>query len=157
MFRNIKYGVENLIYWFKVIWNDRSWDSYFIFIILKHKLSQMEKDFRLKGMHVGSNKDADKMKICILLLNRIINDNYWDLAGGEKHYRKWGTPELSSEPIDKEFSRLIINHENCKTEEDEKQMNKEFKEISKKEEYLKKQDVRYLFHIISKHIFTWWD
>lgn len=155
--RSIKYGIENLIYWFKIIWTDRNWDSYYIFEILRHKLIKMEEIFREEGMHVDANKDADKMKVCILLLNRIINDNYWELAGGEKHWEKWGTPQFSSEPIDDEFSRLIVTHKNCKTEEDEKQMNKEFRGICKHEYKLSKQDIKYLFHLMAKHILTWWD
>ena len=36
----------------------------------------MEKNFRLRGMSVNSEKDAHNIKKCVLLLDRLINDDY---------------------------------------------------------------------------------
>ena len=42
-YRKFKQGIGNLIYYFKVIWNDRQWDWEFIMKIEKKKLDRMIK------------------------------------------------------------------------------------------------------------------
>ena len=71
-------GIENIIEWFPVIYQDRWWDHSFLYSILKKKLEIMEREFRCCGVSARAEKDADKMKICILLLDRLINDDYID-------------------------------------------------------------------------------
>lgn len=75
-FRSIKPGVKNLIKWFPVIWKDRWWDHSYLYSILRYKLSLMEEGFRTSGISVNSEKDARNIKICILLLDRLIKDDY---------------------------------------------------------------------------------
>jgi len=41
--RQIRQGIKSLIIWFPVIWKDRWWDQYFIYVVLRHKLHLMEK------------------------------------------------------------------------------------------------------------------
>ena len=76
--RNLKEGIRNIIEWFPVIYEDRWWDYSFLYSILRKKLSLMEKGFREDGICLNSEKDAKKMKICVLLLDRLINDDYID-------------------------------------------------------------------------------
>jgi len=149
-------GIKNLWKWKSIIWNDRWWDSYFLFKILKFKLEQMEENFRERGIHVSAEKEADKMKICVLLLDRLIKDEY-DENVFKHHYEKWGEPEFSSSEINDELSQLHITHKNVITEEDEKQERKEFRILCKKPYKMEKQDVEYLFKLLSKNILTWWD
>jgi hypothetical protein len=75
---DIKQGVKNLIYWFPAVWLDRWWDHFFLYRILIRKLSQMEKGFREHGHSTNSEKDAKNIKICILLLDRLVKDGYID-------------------------------------------------------------------------------
>ena len=149
-------GIKNLWKWKKVIWNDRWYDSYFLFKLLKFKLENMEYKFRKDGMHLNNGKDADKMKICILLLDRIIKDEYHDNIF-RYHDKKWGEPELSWDEYDNENSILNITHKNVLTEGDKKQENKEFRILSKRESKMKQNDVNYLFKLFSKYILMWWD
>lgn len=74
----IKQGIKNLVFWFPVVWLDRWWDHSFLYSILRHKLKQMEKGFRMYGISVNSERDAKNIKKCILLLDRLINDDYID-------------------------------------------------------------------------------
>jgi len=83
--RGIKRGVKNLVFWFPVIWLDRWWDHSFLYPILRRKLEHMEENFRLGGCHKNNKKDAFKMKKCVLLLDRLINDAYIDY----KNERGW--------------------------------------------------------------------
>jgi len=80
-FRGIKPGLANVIRWFPVIYKDRWWDHSFLYSILRYKLLLMEKGFRTYGMSTNSEKDAHNIKICRLLLDRLVNDAYIDYEG----------------------------------------------------------------------------
>lgn len=73
---NFKVGVKNIWFWLPIIYLDRWWDHVYFYRILRHKLTQMEKGFKHQGMCVNSVRDAKNMKTCILLLDRLINDDY---------------------------------------------------------------------------------
>lgn len=47
-----------------------------MFKIIRFKLSLMEEKFRTRGISTRSEADAKNMKICILLLDRIIKEDY---------------------------------------------------------------------------------
>jgi hypothetical protein len=82
---NFNIGVKNIWRWLPVIYQDRWWDHSFLYPILRKKLELMEKNFRLHGCHLNNEKDAFKMKKCVLLLDRLINDAYIDY----KNERGW--------------------------------------------------------------------
>ena len=75
---NFNIGVKNIWSWLPVIYQDRWWDHSFLYPILRKKLSLMEEGFRKHGHSVNSEKDADNIKKCVLLLDRLINDDYID-------------------------------------------------------------------------------
>ena len=156
-FRNIKYGLENLIMWFPVIWKDRNWDHTFIYEILKHKLDLTQKHLRKYGHHVDAEKDADRIKVCVNLLNRLIKDDYHENAF-KKHHEKWGEPEFNWTDLQgSELSQLQINYKNVKTDQDKANQEKEYRKCIEREEFLKNQDLDLLFKIMRKHIQGWWD
>ena len=80
--RGIKQGTKNLVVWFPIIWQDRWWDHSFLYSILRFKLLLMEEGFRKRGHTVNHLKDAHNIKICKLLLDRLINDAYIDYEQG---------------------------------------------------------------------------
>jgi hypothetical protein len=157
-FSGIKNGILNLITWFPIIWHDRHYDSHYIFLVLRHKLKLTEKHIREHDNHLGAHKDADKIKRCIFILNRIIDDNYFENVM-KRHDEKWGKCDMTFTPIDDKpgYSELIIKHKNVKTDKDEKEQKKHIQRCIRHEGYLQKQDVEYLFKLMSKHIKYWWD
>jgi len=156
--RNIKQGISNLINWFPIVWKDRQWDHTFIYKVLRHKLHMTEQYIRHYGIHVNNEKDADKIRTCVLLLDRLIEDIHFDMAF-KKFHKKWGEATWSLEPTEgePEYSELHISYPNVKDEKDEKFNTKEFKRACEHEDMLRKQDVEYLFKFMRKHIQTWWD
>lgn len=157
--RNIKYGIENLIKWFPVIWQDRDWDHYYLYVILHHKLKRME-HLHIHYSHLMSgSQTAKEIKRCIILLERLMEDKYHENASIE-YNKKWGKPKFNWRPIDDNengCSILEITHKHVKTKEDKKQNIKEFHRICDHERNMRKQDVEYLFKYITKHIEGWWD
>jgi hypothetical protein len=157
-FISLTKGIKNIIKWFPTIYGDRDYDSFFFFVIMRKKLIEMEKLFREYGHHVDSKEDADKMKVCINLLDRLIADEY-----EENEYKKidekLGEIDLNFKPITDRpgVYSCDVSRSGIKTEEDKEKEMKEFKEASQKAVAMKNQDKEMLFKLLNKHILTWWD
>lgn len=74
--RRFKRRIKNLFRWLPVIWKDEQWDYYYIFEILKHKLVLTANHTRKNGYHVSSDYDADRMMLCVRLIEKIQNEDY---------------------------------------------------------------------------------
>jgi len=152
-------GIFITIKWFPIIWNDRQWDNVFFYKILKKKLILIEEAFRSsKACSVNSKREADNIKKCIYILDRLIENNYIDNVY-KFHNKKWGTPEFNCEEIPdmKGYFKLNITHLNVTTSKEKKQEIKEHKNLMMHENYLIKQDLEYLFDTIKKYVQNWWD
>lgn len=75
-FRNIKYGITNLIHWLPIIWNDRDWDWAYTVKVLKHKLSRQKIIFEKYSITLSAPQKAKELSICIKLLDRLEKDEY---------------------------------------------------------------------------------
>lgn len=148
---NIKNGVLNLIKWVPVIWQDRDWDYIFIYRILYFKLKEMEKYQRRDGIVKNHKKIADQIRLCVLLLNRLLKDEYLDNAF-INHDKKWGNLETSFK--DKKFD---VIRGKVITEEDSIQERKESKRLYEHSDDMSCQDSDMLFERMNKHIQGWWD
>lgn len=149
--RDIPYGIRNLLVWFKVIWNDRNWDYHYIFVILRHKLNLMEKAIRNNNNHTEAERDADQIKECVEILDRLINDVYFDLAYKE-YEEKWGELQFRVEN-----NQLKINKPNVQTPEEHEEERHDFKNATMKEHVMKENDIHKLFALMRNNIQGWWD
>jgi hypothetical protein len=157
-FRNIKLGIPNLIKWFPIIWKDRDWDHQYIYEVFRHKLHLTEQFIRSHGVHTNNIADADKIKVCVNLLDRLIKDEYHESAF-KHHEEKWGIADFNWHDSEehKGMSELSITHPNVETDEDKKVERKDFKNACKHEAALREQDLDLLFKNMRKHIQSWWD
>jgi len=155
---DVPQGIENLIKWFPVIWKNRDWDHYFIYVILRHKLHLTETHIREHDIHTNAQQDAAKIKKCVILLDRLIADDYHDMAF-KRHDEKWGEAELNFKdaPDYKDCVEALITHKNVKTPEDKEKERKDFKTSYEHEQYLRNQDKEMLFTMMNKYIEGWWD
>lgn len=147
-----KYGIINLIVWFPIIWANRNWDYYFFYKIIQKKLKLMENLHRFHGHHVGDIDTANQMKICIVLIDKLIKNDYNSTCFDE-YYNKWG----HSYSIEENNKLKIINEKKIKNKEDKIQKKKDFSDCIKEEERLKLKDKNTLFKIITDNIDSWWD
>ena len=67
-FYDIKYRIQNIIYYLPIIWKDRDWDNEYILDLLKYKLKKNEKNLRKYSIAVDSDKTADEIKNVIDLI-----------------------------------------------------------------------------------------
>jgi len=156
--RNIKQGIESLWIWFPVIWRDRQWDHQFIYQVFRHKLHLTEQLIRNHGHHLYHVKDADKIKLCVNLLDRLIKDDYHETAF-KRHEEKWGAVQLNwnNSEDHPDMQEAAITYPNVKTDEDKNSERKDFKIASQNEMKQREQDLDILFKNIRRHIQTWWD
>lgn len=70
--------IHKIIRWIPVIWRDEDYDSYFIFEILKTKLTTVSRYFSDSHelSYVNQERDKEIVDTCIRLINRIQNDYY---------------------------------------------------------------------------------
>ena len=148
-------GIKNLWRWKGVIWNDRQYDQLFLFKTLKKKIDLMIDEFEQVNYYVGAEKDIKNMRICSLLLDRIIKDEYGENVF-KNHDRKWGEIQLSVEEEDDDFSKLNVYREGANTPELKEKEGKQFSRLIRQEEHLKRQDINYLFTLLKKYIRNWW-
>jgi hypothetical protein len=76
--RQFKRRLKNLFCWLPIIWKDEQWDYYYIFEILKHKLLFTAEHTCKYGYHASSNYDADRMMLCVRLIEKIQNEAYME-------------------------------------------------------------------------------
>jgi hypothetical protein len=134
LFHNIVVGLKNLWLWLPIIWNDRQWDHHFFYLLLKHKLELMEDYFRHSAITLDSKKDANKIRLCIFLVNRILEDNYYERA--TRHLPYINLLSHNSNEYRREIKRKLW---------------------VERARMLSRQDLRYLGKLISKHSLSWWD
>ena len=118
---NIRYGIKNLIKWFPVVWKDRDWDQIYLYKSLHFKLKNMEHLHRTNAHYIGSEKEAHNIRVCKLLLERLIDDVYYDKVFMQ-HDKKWGDYVIGKQNT---FDGSIIPRENIKSKEDFEKEKKE--------------------------------
>lgn len=75
---DIRYGVENLVTWFPIIWEDRGWDHYYLLRMMSKKLRSMSVQHRDYGVCLGADRKARQLLIASVLCDRLIKDEYLD-------------------------------------------------------------------------------
>lgn len=71
-----KVGIQNLIKWFHVIWNDRDWDSWYTYEVLKKKLEFQRKYLVENNRVLSVPNDNFYITICLNLIERLQEDYY---------------------------------------------------------------------------------
>ena len=75
--------VRKILDYAPVVLADRNWDECFIWMLLRLKLARCERYFRNDGITVGHIRQADQIRTCVLLLDRLIANAYWQPSFGE--------------------------------------------------------------------------
>ncbi len=77
---DVYYGLENVIRWAPIIWDDRDWDWTYLAIVMEYKLRRMSNHELKYGHHTTSERDGKQQLVCANLLARLIKDDYCDNA-----------------------------------------------------------------------------
>lgn len=71
--------IKNLFRWLPIIWRDENWDYYHIYEVLKYKLMFTSETIRKNGYHVSAKYDADRMMLCVRLIEKVQNEEYMEV------------------------------------------------------------------------------
>ena len=77
---DLVHGVRNLWRWLPIVWFDRDWDWSYLGRMMEQKLrwsAELEEKY---GHHVGSERDARRMRVCAEILHRLQEDDYTEKA-----------------------------------------------------------------------------
>lgn len=152
---NPKRFIINFINYRKFLANNMWFDHSYIFQILKMKLENDVKYYKKYSLSLNSGEYVEEMETCIKLLDRIINDVYFDLAY-EEHDKKWG--KLNMEFKDEDDRKYLeFSRKNVITEEDKEKERKEFLKCCHAESQMRQQDIDNLFDFMKRNILKWWD
>lgn len=130
----------------KILWKHWDDDYYSILVLLRFRLNRIRKLWEKDAIYANSNRIVHDLTVCDALLKRILDESYCELEF-EKHERRWGRVLFTDDGM---------RRENAVCEADQEKSSKEIKRIFDHAEYLKKQDLHYLFTIFEKHLFEWW-
>lgn len=152
-FRRFFGSIGNLIRWFPVIWKDREWDHHYIYEILKLKLSSMAKYFRTRDMWVGEIREAERMELCVRLIERVQTEKYCtDYI--DVIEEKYGPQHA----IFDDHKLVGWNYgEVERTKEENEAISNESRELMMKGVEKHEQAKRILFTLMERHIGSWWD
>jgi len=107
--RKIAWGIRNLIYYFRVVWNDRDWDYAFIEILLMHKLQKTYKRYHsVKYMKNQGQFVTKPLRICVEILQRQDDGFYYMVDNWMDKHNGIGIPDLA-EDRDRRVLCNIIN------------------------------------------------
>lgn len=132
---NIKYFILNIYHHRSSLWYSRPWDYVGVYLVLRDNLKYLSDSIEEHGCSLNKDRQVKKMRVCINLLDRLIEDNYltekveWKPSTGNGPL--WGklTPKYFL-PRGDLFKRG-------------KSLQKEHREI--------------LFILLNKNLHNWWD
>lgn len=156
-FYNIRHFFANLWFYRKFLWEDRPWDSAYLYMGMKVKLENM-----LPAIHgfVGEEERREEMRLCIEILDRLIADEYLTKAEsevtkiyGEAEFKE--TPEYDEDGKVKYYNVDIVRP-NVKTKEDEHKVEKMFHQAVETAESNRQNDLNLLCKTIAEKSRGWW-
>jgi len=141
MFRKIKNffsKIKRLFDYSKVIWGTVDWDYSSIFTLLQYSIQRTR--ISMKAGYCKHDKSKlRKMRVCELLIERILNDDY---------HKSIRDIEMVFGEQKNGIGKITFKYKNGK---------EKFDRDSKIAQDLKEHDYDLLFKIVRKHIRTWWD
>ena len=99
MYIDLKQGMFNIWYWFRIIIKTYYWDSGYLLDIEKHYLKQMLKYFIKSDLTVNNEYVVRDIKICLSLIDIIKNEAEDMSYVNIKNYKRF-IPSLNNEMLD---------------------------------------------------------
>ena len=142
----IKVGISNILWWLKVIWNDRQYDFEFIYVIELRKIQRMIKWWSSREPITEKELILRDLRICEYLLKVII---------GEIDYTTIIESITSSTEYSYKFNHYINTRNSKRFLKITEELNKNHW-VYLNDLYIEK--CRNLYYLIRKYrIETWWD
>jgi len=176
---NIHNGLINIKNWYKYIWEDRNFDSHFIYTILQRKL-ELTRDYQ-----VSNNRHSDiaftnrNITICLNLIEKIKNETYemeyldytkdeWitlpskNVSANESTGEKFKLVEVEIKTVSENLDEFFDKHKSSvrfmKKELEKNRPNYEKKVLAiYVAQYNNTKAKKLLFRILEEQLECWWD
>jgi hypothetical protein len=144
--------------WYRAILKDDcDFDHTYIYKVIRYKLERTRKKIQADDFVMSAGRTAKEIRTAELILDRLIQNDYCRCEL-DSHDEKWGELEIEWKPIENSrFIRSIFYRGKANTLELEEKEGKERRRIYEHEEYMRNQDLDYLFGYMRRKIQGWWD
>lgn len=103
--------IKNIYCFRKTLWHARPYDYEGLLLAMRDQLSMMESPIR-NGYHLYADRTADRIKLCRLLIDRILEGDYrfddYDIDFNHGTMKITKTPLTSEAPRDSKLQRKIL-------------------------------------------------
>lgn len=155
--------IKRVIDWMPVLWDLYEWGYDGLYLVMAQHLDGMESVIR-NGRSVDAAKTADQISYAIGLLNRLIADDFLEIATEPLH-EKWGDGEMQwrdfdgDSPFDDDdlVEYIGVKYPNAETEEDQLRAEAEFRVAYKEADETQDMTRKELFKHIGICLPGWWD
>lgn len=139
--------IWHVLVYIPILWDDVDWDYNSLYKLMIFKMKRMESAIR-DGYNMKADNVADTVKEARLVLERVDNDDYWTWEA----YQDLLIPDeyLEESTVDEKGRFRYVS--NLPDEHDA-----EFRDLCKREEALKRQDLEHFGLLFKKYSRTWWD
>jgi len=170
-FRKLSAGIRNLYRWFPIIWNDRDWDSAFIFRTLKFKLQNTADELERASFFTGYEHEVARIRLCVKLIERV-QEQYYDMEwldyetstfefiptgnldeNGDNYYQM--KSEVIDDRLDAYFEKYPLTYKRVVAKLDDDSSRTRIALYMGHERHAKAK--RLLFNVLNKHIENWWN
>jgi hypothetical protein len=167
-------GIKNLWKWAPVIWNDRDWDDYYIYEIIRNKIKFQADYIEKKDRHLSAKRDSEIMRLVARLI-KLQQDEFYGMEYMDYHKtnfdfiptdetEKYFTIDdtLISENFQEYFNKYPLQYKRVVSGE----INRFKRSIDEKDDKLIAMEIAHenqerckklIFKIMNEHIERWWD
>lgn len=132
---SLLFKLKTLCSWLPIIWNDSPYDRKSLYLVLKHKLQQLQQSFSTVPFS-GDDEEKSRIKKCIHQLDLLIKDDFCKTEY-EDHNKYWDSIE-------------------CLPDDEKKECLAELSAICTLEEKRRDQTIKSLLLSIANNYKKWW-
>ena len=157
--RNVYRNVRRLCSWIPIIWNDRDWDSYYLLIIIRHKLQSVHESSKHWNW-VGSEKATEQLQQCLDDLDKLLDQDDLYVFTKREHaefVEKYGELVCWSTPTNDSVYEVHTSYSKCDTQQLADEADRKSTQIDKLNEKRRKQANDRLWNTIRNNHESWWD
>jgi hypothetical protein len=104
---------------------------------------------------IGSDETSKKMNECVILLDRLLEDQYHENAF-VNYDKKWGEMEMKFGDVVSNKGRAVTIVRKNVTPETVKQKWKESKRLSEHSDKMRRNDLERFCHLLNRNLFKFW-
>lgn len=136
--------------------HDADYDGHFIVRLLRFKLERTRKCILDNNIIEDAAKVGREIQAVVTLLKRVEEDRYFE----ELHkpfFKKYGNPRMITGKPDGRGTVPVTVRYYKETPRNRKQRIRESLRLAKKEEQMRREDLKKALRLIEKNIWNWWD